>query len=342
MGTLVPPWYTPQKTSQTGLLVAAFFLGASMAVAAFAFAKASRQSHRSWCRNHKIQCLMQILANRLSLIMYNPEKGQRLKVGLLIAIGIINVSVFCIWIPARLQISHTFIRVNDVWDRMEKVLFAIIDMCLNIYFMYLVRVKLVANGLTQYMLLYKFNLVMVIISISLDVLVIGLMSLPDDAVYVQAHPLTFLAKLYIEMNMAELLGKIVKRSSELRASLPSTDQPHLGPVNVFDREWLGSANEIIMPTAGDTRCGGGGGQMHELNMDILNDCNSDAAKASGSAMQGDEQGEHSQREAGDSSTKRRSNQVDNECEANRRKEGGGTGTPRLDLDLQPRDWEMKL
>ncbi|KAJ4289407.1 hypothetical protein N0V88_006887 [Collariella sp. IMI 366227] len=225
--------------------------------------------------------------------MYNPEKERRLKVGLFIAIGLINVSVFCIWVPARLQISETFIRANNIWDRMEKAIFAVIDLCLNAYFMHLVKSKLVAHGLTQYMLVYKFNLVMVTISISLDVILIGFMSLRDDAVYVQVHPLVYLTKLNIEMNMAELLGKVVKRSNELRSSMPSTDvwQPRLGPMDVFDHEWLGSAKDFIMPRGGDTHntgggAGGGGtGQMHELNLDILQDSNPDKANASSMYLQ---------------------------------------------------------
>lgn len=112
---------------------------------------------------------MQILANRLALILYNPDKARRIKIGLAIAIGIINVSVFCIWVPARLQISETYIRANVVWDRAEKCIFTVIDASLNAYFMWLVKSKLVANGLTQYMLIYRFNLCMVFISISLDV-----------------------------------------------------------------------------------------------------------------------------------------------------------------------------
>ena len=112
---------------------------------------------------------MQILANRLSLIMYNPQRERLLKVGLLIAIGIINISVFCIWVPARLQISQTFIRVNNIWDRIEKGIFAVIDLSLNVYFMWLVKTKLVASGLKQYNVVWKYNVLMVLISISLDV-----------------------------------------------------------------------------------------------------------------------------------------------------------------------------
>jgi hypothetical protein len=112
---------------------------------------------------------MQILANRLCLLMYNPGRERQLRVGLLVAIGIINVSVFVIWIPTRLHASETFARINSVWDRIEKVIFALIDMSLNGYFMWLVRTQLVANGLRQYALVYKYNLAMACFSVSLDV-----------------------------------------------------------------------------------------------------------------------------------------------------------------------------
>jgi hypothetical protein len=52
-GTLVPPWYKEQPTSQSGLLVAAFFFGASIAVAVVDSTKAGRQSMRSWRRHHR-------------------------------------------------------------------------------------------------------------------------------------------------------------------------------------------------------------------------------------------------------------------------------------------------
>ena len=53
MGTLVPPWYDAGKTTKGGLLVASFFFGASMAVAAFDSSKASRQCFRSWRRSNR-------------------------------------------------------------------------------------------------------------------------------------------------------------------------------------------------------------------------------------------------------------------------------------------------
>ncbi|KAH6632238.1 hypothetical protein F5144DRAFT_593039 [Chaetomium tenue] len=213
--------------------------------------------------------------------MYNPVKERRLKLGLFIAIGFINVSVFCVWIPARLQISPTIVHVNEIWDRIEKALFAAVDMAMNLYFMWLVKSKLVSNGLTQYNLIYKYNMVTVCLSMLLDGMLIGFMSLPDDAVYFQVQALTYLTKLSIEVNMADLLGKVVKRSHEGDASLPMSDrttwqtppqttgQPQIG-MNAFDPEWLGSAKKFILPPGSRGLGGGdGGGQMHELNLDAL-------------------------------------------------------------------------
>jgi hypothetical protein len=47
------------------------------------------------------------------------------------------------------------------------------------------------------------------------------MSLPDDAVYIQAHTLAYLTKVNIEMNMANLLANVVKKSTERRFSFPN-------------------------------------------------------------------------------------------------------------------------
>jgi trafficking protein particle complex subunit 12 len=115
----------------------------------------------------------------------------------------------------------------------------------------------------------------------------------DRTSYVQVHPLVYLTKLNIEMNMAELLGKVVKTSTQSRNNEPpSTDiwRPHLG-IRDFDREWLGSAKDLIMPSAGRGAGGGGGDggvQMVDLNMDILNEPSSNGKeRASSSGAQGD-------------------------------------------------------
>ncbi|KAH8755423.1 hypothetical protein F5883DRAFT_504700 [Diaporthe sp. PMI_573] len=160
-----------------------------------------------------IQVLMQIIINRISLLMMHRSRAERLKWTVAAILGLINISVFCIWIPAHLQISQEFIKINDIWDRIEKVIFLFIDAGLNFYFIYLIRAKLIANGLSKYMPLFRFNLLIVGVSMALDITLIGVMSLPNGFVYVQFHPLVYLLKLHIEMNIADLIVKVVKETN---------------------------------------------------------------------------------------------------------------------------------
>lgn len=112
---------------------------------------------------------MQIILNRVSLLILVKENARKLKWIVFLLLLIINISVFLVWIPARLQITEEWIRVNDVWDRMQKGLFLVIDGALNYYFIYLVKARLIADGLDKYNALFRFNLVMMVLSVSLDV-----------------------------------------------------------------------------------------------------------------------------------------------------------------------------
>ncbi|KAK8062951.1 hypothetical protein PG997_015048 [Apiospora hydei] len=195
----------------------------------------------------QMQCILQILVNRVSLLLLTGSDrrcASRLRWGTAAFVGVVNVSCFVVWIPARLQISEEWIEANRIWDRTEKALFAVADIALNMLFLYLVRTKLIANGLHKYRRLFWTNSIAVFFSLSLDVsflagigapisrnkrateadstvspppqiVLIGVMSLPDDAVYLQFHPLVYLLKLHIEMNLAELLAKIVRASNQL-------------------------------------------------------------------------------------------------------------------------------
>ncbi|ETS78197.1 hypothetical protein PFICI_10259 [Pestalotiopsis fici W106-1] len=77
----------------------------------------------------------------------------------------------------------------------------------------MVQNRLIANGLTKYNRLLRINIVMVVINISLDIVFIGLMSLPNALVYLNFQSFAYMAKLHIEMNMAELIGKVVRASN---------------------------------------------------------------------------------------------------------------------------------
>ena len=117
----------------------------------------------------QIQLLPQIILNRISLLAVDKKKIRRLKIGVFLLVAVINISVYSVWIPAHMEISPAFIKANRVWDRLEKALYAIIDLSLNLYFLYLVRTKLISAGLTKYKRLFWFNAAIVWVSIGLDV-----------------------------------------------------------------------------------------------------------------------------------------------------------------------------
>ncbi|KAH7111882.1 hypothetical protein B0J11DRAFT_191543 [Dendryphion nanum] len=160
------------------------------------------------------QLLPQIIVNRVSLIMVNRKKVHLLKWGLFLLIGAVNISVYCIWIPAHMGTSPTFVTLNLIWERIEKTFFLVVDLGLNLYFLYLVRYRLIANGLTKYMRLFKFNAAMVFVSTSMDILLLGLLSLPNPYDYVQFAPIAYIIKLHIELTMAALISKVVRSSSD--------------------------------------------------------------------------------------------------------------------------------
>ncbi|KPM45782.1 hypothetical protein AK830_g830 [Neonectria ditissima] len=177
----------------------------------------------------QIHCIMQIIINRIALLAVSPTTARRLRWGVFGILAVINISVGSVWIPARLQINPTWIRVNEIYDRLEKAIFAVMDVGLNLYFVHLVRSSLVEYGLTKYVLLYRFNLAMVVLSLTMDVsleysggqhvvpadskmqiLIIATMSLNNTFLYVIFHPLAYLVKLHIELSMADLIANIVK------------------------------------------------------------------------------------------------------------------------------------
>ncbi|KAI4594123.1 hypothetical protein KJ359_008665 [Pestalotiopsis sp. 9143b] len=225
-GFLVPEWFQEQPVTTDNMNLASIFLGLSLGVAIFSASKALRQSWQIWRRFGRInmyitmivwvaqtQLLVQIIINRIALLMMVRSQATRLKWSVAGLMTAINISVFCIWIPARLQINDTYIAVNYVWDRVEKCIFLVVDLGLNIYFIRMVQNRLIANGLTKYNRLLRVNILMVVINISLDVVFIGLMSLPNALVYLNFQSFAYMAKLHIEMNMAELIGKVVRASN---------------------------------------------------------------------------------------------------------------------------------
>jgi len=61
-------------------------------------------------------------------------------------------------------------------------IYLIVDALLNWYFIKVVRARLVRNGLERYRPLVRFNQRLIVLSISMDALIIGMMSLPNTFV----------------------------------------------------------------------------------------------------------------------------------------------------------------
>jgi hypothetical protein len=129
-----------------------------------------------------VQFLLQIIVNRCSILLTDQKKAYRLRVAVAILITAVNISVYCVWIPARLQISERFVRINEWWDRCEKVIYLLVDGALNFYFIHIVRINLVIHGLTKYKELVHFNMFIIGFSLSMDVLIISMMSLKNTFV----------------------------------------------------------------------------------------------------------------------------------------------------------------
>jgi hypothetical protein len=86
----------------------------------FWFYMSIRKFLRSDCRTHngrvltiavlnwsiQVQLLLQIIINRVCIILADKRKGQMLLIGTAVIVTLINISVFLVWIPARLQISE--------------------------------------------------------------------------------------------------------------------------------------------------------------------------------------------------------------------------------------------
>ncbi|PKK55052.1 hypothetical protein CI102_98 [Trichoderma harzianum] len=171
-----------------------------------------------------IQLLMQIIVNRIAIIAEDRSTVFRLKWGTAAIITCINIAVFCIWIPAHTAppVSDLYVRINEIWDRISKILILLVDAGLNYYFLRTVKRRLVMqHGLSKYAPLVSFNAKLLVVSILMDAMLIGLMSLPNQVVYIQFHPVTYMVKLNIEMSMAELITKLAKgENSDMQ--MPST------------------------------------------------------------------------------------------------------------------------
>ncbi|KEY74433.1 hypothetical protein S7711_04471 [Stachybotrys chartarum IBT 7711] len=199
----------------------------------------------------EVQLLLQIIVNRIAIIAEHRKTIRNIKWGTAIVITMINIAVFCIWIPSHMSppVNQTFVRINNVWDRISKVLILIVDAGLNWYFLRTVKKRLLEqNGLTKYKPLVAFNAKLMVVSIAMDVMLIGLMSLQNQVVYIQFHPVAYMVKLNIEMSMAKLITRLAKRGAA------DDDYPSMSASNHVNNRMNGQSQS-------DRWAGGNGIQM---------------------------------------------------------------------------------
>ncbi|KAH6640006.1 hypothetical protein BKA67DRAFT_490901, partial [Truncatella angustata] len=164
------------------------------------------------CWVFEIQLLMQIIINRIAVISESERTVKKIRWGTVAVISTINLAVFCIFIPAHLaDPPKGFVAINAYWDKISKVLICIVDAALNVYFLRTVRQRLVKyHGLQKYAPLVSFNSKLMFVSILMDLMLIGLMFLPNQVVFIQFHPVTYMVKLNIEMTMANLIRQLAR------------------------------------------------------------------------------------------------------------------------------------
>tara|TARA_R110002003_G_scaffold245_2_gene17594 strand:+ start:4761 stop:5201 length:441 start_codon:yes stop_codon:yes gene_type:complete len=115
---------------------------------------------------------MQMIINRIAIITEHRSTVQRLKWGTAAAVTAINITVFIIWIPAHTvpPVSPTFVAINNIWDKISKVLILGVDAGLNCYFLSTVQIRVVNRlGLKKFQPLVSFNAKLMIVSVIMDV-----------------------------------------------------------------------------------------------------------------------------------------------------------------------------
>src|SRR4051812_40414046 len=111
------------------------------------------------------QLLLQIICNRIALVEPVRTRAKWIKWGTMAVWGFFNITVFVEWIPAKMMVSPEWVRVDHVWDRIEKGAYLLIDMSLNAYFIIAVKRRLVDGGMQKYDRLLRFNVRIMCVSV---------------------------------------------------------------------------------------------------------------------------------------------------------------------------------
>ncbi|KAF4448066.1 hypothetical protein F53441_8458 [Fusarium austroafricanum] len=202
----------------------------------------------------EVQLLMQIIVNRISIIAEHKSEIFRLKWGTAGIITAIEIAVFCIWIPSHTvpPLHHVFVDINEIWDKVSKVLILLVDAYLNWYFLRTVQKRLVdQHNLTKYQPLVSFNAKLMVVSILMDCMLVGRTFTPNQIVYIQFHPVAYMVKLNIEMSMANLITRLAKGENNEDVYHPSLSHSGHAQSNQRtnnDTSWTNQGNNIQLDT----------------------------------------------------------------------------------------------
>ncbi|OLL24037.1 hypothetical protein NEOLI_004573 [Neolecta irregularis DAH-3] len=167
----------------------------------------------------QLHFLMQIIINRICILLTQRNHRLCLKYGIAVLVGFITMSGLPYWLPENLKVAGNFIYVRSNRNRIEKISYSIIDAFLNFFFIYLVNFKLRAFGFRKYESLLRFNVRIVFISLIMDVILCGTMWLRVDLLYFQFIPVSNMVKLNIEMSLSDLIVALSKESVHIRDTL---------------------------------------------------------------------------------------------------------------------------
>ncbi|KAK1498939.1 hypothetical protein CCUS01_02559 [Colletotrichum cuscutae] len=162
------------------------------------------------------QLAPQILANRLGLLLVNKKRAKMMKFGLLAIVGVINISVTCIYVTGYSINPEYFTHLHKIWDPIDKVVDLLIDISLNTVFLRIIQHEFVADGLQKYRLLFYCGVLFVLISLCMDILMIVMMTVQEPFLYAMTHPMAYTMKMIIEMTMADLISSIAKRPHQMQ------------------------------------------------------------------------------------------------------------------------------
>ncbi|PBK68411.1 hypothetical protein ARMSODRAFT_1039975, partial [Armillaria solidipes] len=159
----------------------------------------------------QVLCLMLIIVNRLCILIQQPSQRVRHLLFFSFEISKLTVSFRIAYTQAR-GYRGCFCRFHFyvLWDKFEKAIYLLLDLALNILFIRMVKSRLVDHGLKKYDRVMRFNQRIIIVSIGMDILLMGATTLKNRFVYTQFHPVTYIVKLQIEMSMSCLLIKVAQ------------------------------------------------------------------------------------------------------------------------------------